>query len=56
MPWHQKAKKGAASGETPRVVASELKSVDTRMGQPGTCEQVSPTSEHIGSEEPDPVN
>ena len=34
MPWHQEAKKDVAGCEKPRGVASELRSVDIRMGQP----------------------
>ena len=48
MPWRQKAKKDAASGDTPRGAASEHGSVDIRMGEPDTCEQVSSLPEHIG--------
>ena len=48
MPWRQKAKKDAASGETPRGAASEHRTVDIRMGKPGRGEPLSPLPEHIG--------
>ena len=36
MPWHDKAKKDVISCEKPRVGANNLRSVDIRMGQPGS--------------------
>ena len=35
MPRHRKAKKDAATGETPRGAGSMLRSADVRMGKPG---------------------
>ena len=35
MPWRQEPKKGAASCDKLRVVASKRSSADSRMGQPG---------------------
>jgi hypothetical protein len=32
-------------------LSSELRSVATRMGQPGPCDDGSPLAEHIGQEE-----
>ena len=56
MPRCQEAKKGAASGETPRGAASEHGSVDIRMGEPSRGEPLLPLPEYIGQEEPDPGN
>ena len=36
MPWYREAMKDVISCEKPRVGANDLKSVDFRMGQPGS--------------------
>ena len=36
MPWHDKATKDVISCEKPRVGANDHRSVDIRMGQPGS--------------------
>ena len=56
MPWRQEAKKDAASSEMLRGVASKHRSVDIRMGKPGSGKPLSPLPEYIGQEERDPVN
>jgi hypothetical protein len=56
MPRYQEAKKDAANGETPRGAVSKPRSVDIRMGKPGTGKPVSPLPEYIGQEERDPAN
>ena len=56
MPRYQEAKKDAVNGETPRGAVSKHRSEDIRMGKPDTGEPVSPSSEKIGREEPDPAN
>jgi hypothetical protein len=48
MPWCQEAKKDVASCEKLRGAASEHRSVDIRMGEPNTCEQVLSLPEYIG--------
>ena len=48
MPWYQEAKKDAASGEMPRGVASELRSVDIRMGKPIRGKPLISLPEYIG--------
>ena len=37
MPWHQEPKKDATSCEKLRGAANTLRSVDIRMGKPGTA-------------------
>ncbi len=46
MPWVKKPMKDAASGDTLRGGASNLRSGDFRMGKPAT-RWVAPTFEHI---------
>ena len=36
MPWYREAKKDVISCEKPRGGAHDLRSVDVRMGQPGS--------------------
>ena len=36
MPWHDKAKKDVISCDKPRVGANDHRTVDFRMGQPGS--------------------
>ena len=47
MPRHLKLKKDAANSEMRRGVVRTQRSVDIRMGKPGTCNRVSPMSEYI---------
>ena len=47
MPRHWKLKKDAAIGETRRGAERAQRSVDLRMGQPGTGNAVSPMDEYI---------
>ena len=56
MPRRQEAKKDVASCEKPRGAASELRSVDVRMGEPTWWETRYPGLNQIGSEELDPAN
>jgi hypothetical protein len=49
MPWHQGATKDAAGCEKPRGAASERRSVDIRMGQPGPGHTGSLCTEQIGA-------
>ena len=48
MPRHYLAKKDAANGETRRGAVSTQRSVDIRMGEPGTRNGVSSIAEYIG--------
>jgi len=48
MTRYQEAKKDAASGEMPRGVASEPRSVDIRMGKPNRGEPLLSLPEYIG--------
>ncbi len=48
MPWYQEAKKDVASDEMLRGAASEPRSVDVRMGEPGRGEPLSSLPEYIG--------
>ncbi len=47
MPRHLKLKKDATNGETRRGVVRTRRSVDIRMGEPGTGNTVSSMDEHI---------
>ena len=48
MPWHQEAKKDAATCEKLRGTGSECRSVDIRMGKPGGRHGPSSSAEYIG--------
>ena len=50
MPWHYELKKDATNGETRRGVVRTQRSVDIRMGEPGTRNGVSSITEYIGDE------
>jgi hypothetical protein len=51
MPWRQVPMKDVVSCDKPRGAASERRSGDFRMGQPGRRNGRSPTPESIGCEE-----
>jgi hypothetical protein len=42
MPWYREAKKDVISCDKPRVGANDRRSVDIRMGQPGSGNAESP--------------
>ena len=48
MPWHYELMKDATNGETRRGVVRTQRSVDIRMGEPGTRNGVSSIAEYIG--------
>ncbi len=50
MPSHKELKKDATNGETRRGAVSTQRTVDIRMGKPGTCNGVSSYVETIGIE------
>ena len=50
MPRHVEQKKDAANGETRRGVVRTQRSVDIRMGKPGSSNELSPMSEYIAHE------
>ena len=50
MPWHYELMKDATNGETRRGVVRTQRSVDIRMGEPGTRNGVSSISEYIAYE------
>ena len=51
MPRHLELKKDATNGETRRGVVRTQRSVDIRMGKPGSSNELSPMSEYIAHEE-----
>ena len=50
MPRHLELKKDATNGETRRGVVRTQRSVDIRMGKPGSSNELSPMSEYIAHE------
>ena len=56
MPWHYMAKKDVTNCEKLRGVGSKHRSVDIRMGEPGTSNVVSSVSENIAYEKKYLVN
>ena len=48
MPWHEKAKKDAITGDMPREGGNNLRSVDFRMGQPIQSNVCISIAEYIG--------
>ena len=52
MPWHEKAKKDAITGETLRRGGNNLWSAGIRMGQPVTSNVVTSAAEYIGCRKP----
>ena len=50
MPRHLELKKDATNGETRRGVVRTQRSVDIRMGKPGSSNELSPVSEYIACE------
>ena len=47
MPRHLELKKAATNGEPRRGVVRTQRSVDIRMGKPGSSSELSPMSEYI---------
>ena len=56
MPWHYMAKKDVTTCEKLRGVGSKHRSVDIRMGKPGTSNVVSSIRENIAYEKRNLVN
>ena len=56
MPWHYMAKKDVTTCEKLRGAGSKHRSVDIRMGEPGTSNVVSSVSENIAYEKKYLVN
>ncbi len=52
MPWYEKAKKDATTGDTPREGGSNLRSADFRMGQPLRSNVLRSAAEYIGCSRP----
>ena len=50
MPGHLELKKDAPNGETRRGAVRTQRSVDIRMGKPGSSNELSPMSEYIAHE------